>query len=709
MNDLASRLMIAELQDRLKSVGTVPEIHRIGLPEFNYRVEAVHGLEAYSLYDKNGSLTSPTYFPITQGVAASFNRSVYYNMGLVIGSEARIWAATGGLAKSKRPIGPSVRCPVLNLIRDPRWGRSDEAASEDPFLTAEFGKYVVLGVQGGNRSVAEVKHFAAYDIETNATFGHDGRKGFNANVTPFDWTDSYVVPFEAAISAARAKAYMCSYNAVNGTPSCANGKLSGLARSQWGMSGFVESDCDAVKDLQSNFHLASTDADASAMAINNGTDLDCGYTFDGIEDAVKDGTLTRAAVETSFKNAMRPLFEVGLFDDQEPEGVIKEGDIRSAMAFDAARQSLVLLKNNNSALPLAKDAKIALVGPLGFVKEQLVGPITIGPCVPAENPENLGGGYKEDYSCIETLNETLKPSYAAPGAVNITSMDDSLIPEAIAAALQADAVIFALGAGLETVDEADDLQSIALPGIQNKLVTSVCNVLPLSTPKIAVLVMGNQYSVSEWVNSVDAIVHAFIPSYGRKPAAVIVDALYGDNDGRFGKLPYTLYASEYVDGLDLTNMSFLGRGYRYYTGDLITYPFGHGLSYTTFSLTLEESLQRSDDLVEAKIIVQNLGDTMADEVVQLYFRPIELSQPVNTHLPMKRLFDFSRVRVAAHSSVVVVFRFSLDALSLVAKNGTRAVFPGKYEIFATNGNANSPEILVDVVIIENHASLVKSR
>lgn len=706
--DLAGRLEVSELIGRLKSDGVVPAVARIGLPEFNYRVEAIHGLEAYPL-QIDGKVAIPTYFPIAQGAAATFNRTVFENMGRVISSEARIWSRHGGLAKSKRPVGVSLRSPMVNVLRDPRWGRSDESPSEDPFLTSVFGNLVVKGLQDGRRCVSEVKHFAAYDIETNRNYEKDGREGFDAVVSDFDWEDTYVVPFRAALRDAHAMAYMCSYNAVNGRPSCANDALVSLARDEWGMRGFVESDCDAVGDLKNAYNLTSTDAGASRLAIENGTDLDCGSTFDGIQEALNDGTLRRETVENAFKNAMRPLFDIGLFDQQsEPEGVIEDASERAEMARDAARQSLVLLKNDNGLLPLDGNSKIALIGPLGFVREELVGPITIGPCVsqPKRMPQN---GYKEDYGCVETMNETLRPAFWSPGSENITSLNTSMISEAVSAALKADVVIFALGAGLETVDESEDLRNVSLPGIQNELVEAVRKAVDV--PLVVVLVMGNQFAVDSWIEDVDAVIDAFIPSHSTKPAQVIVDAIFGENCGKFGKLPYTLYPASYVDTLELTNMSFIGRGYRYSSS--WTFPFGFGLNYVSFSLSVAEYTY-SLSSIKFSVSVENCGDIAADEVVQIYFRPLLLlaagddaSPPPPPRLrPRKKLIDFARIRVGPRSRSPLVFDIDpQSSLSLVDERGRRAFFPGSYELLVTNGGEDEE---VSTVVLLAHFTLYSS-
>mmetsp|Transcript_21926 Transcript_21926/g.33805 ORF Transcript_21926/g.33805 Transcript_21926/m.33805 type:complete len:770 (+) Transcript_21926:55-2364(+) len=706
---LAKLLNRSELVSRLMTDHTSPAIERIGLPEFNYRIEAVHGLEAYCWKNGDESIVCPSYFPITQGVAASFNRSVFESMGIVIAEEAKLWSEVHSYGKGEKPMSLSVRCPIVNLLRDPRWGRSGEAASEDPYLSGEFGFGAVSGLQ--KIGAAEVKHFAAYTLETNAKYEKDGRKGFDAQVSAFDWTDSYVVAFERSIKDAGAWSYMCSYNAVNNTPSCANNKLSSLAKDDWKMNGFIESDCDAVGDLVDAYNIAANDSEASTIALTIGrTDLDCGDTFYNGLLSDDSNQVSDDDLRTAFMNAMRPLFAIGLFDPDSYSSYSDDDAVtimsqHQEAALDAARQSVVLLKNKDNVLPLDPDVdkKIALIGPLGFVREQLVGPVTIGPC-PGSVPQAQGllrGGYKEDYSCISTINETLKPAFASPGALNITDSSEALIDQAVALAKQADVVLFALGAGLETIDESNDLHNISLPGVQNKLVQKVIQATP-DLPHIAITIMPNQYAVDPWIDAVDAYLHCFIPS-GQTPASVIVDAIFG-RYVRFGKLPYTMYATNYTDLVDIANVSFINRGYRYYDGNLIVFPFGAGLSYSKFKVAIHNT-SATKSSITLTLRVTNLGDKDTDEVIQLYTRPVlPFPDTGGAPIPLRKLVDFDRVTVLKSSHALVTFNsISLDSFALVDVYGNRRVFPGHYELIATNGNAQdtNPDPIPIVIGEEN--------
>ena len=649
VQDLAARLSVEELAARLTSNSLTPAVDAVGLPAFNYRVEAIHGLEAYCIaLDATGDgerqrIICPTYFPSSQGMAASFNRSVFANFGAVVGREARIWANLHGNGKSERAMGLNVRCPMVNLLRDARWGRSGESASECPLLTSAFGAAVVDAIQrrdpasGAMLAISEVKHGFVYNLETS-------RKSFDAQVSKFDLMDTYLPPWAATLP--RARAYMCSYNAVNSVPACMNSFLAQTtARAHWNFSGFIESDCDSVGDIEVDFKLANDSAAASALAINAGCDIDCGGTFAGKEPhaasarraaavssrrrsstpgglagAVARNLTSLATLRTAFARAMRPIFETGQFDGINATSFATLGAAdaasHAALARDAAAQSLVLLKNTNGTLPLpARISSVALLGPLALARAELVGPVTIGPC-PGSHVSAAasgtgggawGGGYKGTYDCVPNLNESLHAIAAdvlapgatisvAPGAPSLTSTDTKDIAGAVVAARAADATILAVGSGLSVVDEGADLSSIALPGVQPQLVRAVAAALRGTGKPLVVLLIGaNALALDSWIEDVPALINCFIPS-GTWGAATMLAAAFGRAGNRFGKLPYTHYVEDYAAAVPVTSMSFAapmpnphgvpGRSYRFLrnASRWSTHGFGFGLSYTSFTL-----------------------------------------------------------------------------------------------------------------------------
>ena len=719
---LAAALTLPELICRLTSDKPCPAIDRIGLPSFNYRVEAIHGLEAVCIALENGTHICPTYFPTSQGMVATFNRTVASSYGRVVGREARIWTNLNGFGKGNHPMGVNVRCPMVNLLRDPRWGRSGEAPSECPLLTSRFGQDVVEALQSaddkinGTRTmlaIAEVKHGFVYNVETN-------RKSFDAKVTSFDLMDTYLPPFAATLRDGGAKAYMCSYNAIcldggECVPSCASRFLSNsTARAHWAFQGFIESDCDSVGDIYENFgfngsHDSTT---ASALALEGGTDIDCGKTYGdkhgGLAAAVAQKLTTEDAIRRAFVRAMTPVFAAGQFDALDSTTFTKLGPSaipgHQAAAKDAARQSMTLLRNDRGALPLslAGVGKIALVGPLSLSRAELVGPVTIGPCIgSAAFPLRLQGGYKGTYDCIPNLNETLHVALdgstatlaVAPGMETLT--DPTFDAAAVSAAVDgADAVVVAVGTGLSVVDEGADLASIDLPGAQVKLLKSV---LKAGKRTIVVLISANAMALDGWLDTGNpasfALLNTFIPS-GNWGAEIIVETLLGENR-RFGKLPYTHYTGDYVNKIPLTTMSFSdapGRSYRYVEEEYVTFPFGYGLSYNPMNFSLSAISSRecdtARDTIDVAIAVSNPpgGAAADDEVVMAFMVPDPKVDVGGAPLPKRQLVDFQRISVPDGRSADVHFVISCGDLTLVDQHGRKGLWPGdRYKLVFTDG------------------------
>ena len=580
-------------------------------------------------------------------------------------------------------------------------------------------------------AIAEVKHGFVYNVETN-------RKSFDANVTSFDLMDTYLPPFAATLRDGKAHGYMCSYNAVcldggECVPSCASRFLSNsTARAHWAFQGFVESDCDSVGDIYENFgfngsHDSTT---ASALAMAGGCDIDCGKTYNdkhgGLAAAVAQNLTSEKAVRDAFIRAMTPVFAAGQFDALNSTTFTKLGPSaipgHQRAAKDAARQSMTLLRNDHGALPLslAGMSKIALIGPLSLSRAELVGPVTIGPCLGSAATmgtfpsKRLQGGYKGTYDCVPNLNETLHRALAANGsAVNLevapgmaSLTDPSFDAAAVSAAMDgADAVIVAVGTGLSVVDEGADLASIDLPGAQVELLKAV---LKTGKRTIVVLISANAMALDGWLDSGNpssfALLNTFIPS-GNWGAEIIVETLLGVNR-RFGKLPYTHYRGEYVHKIPLTTMSFSdapGRSYRYVEEQYVTFPFGFGLSYNPMNLSLfaihSRECDTASDTIDVLIAVENpVGGAAADdEVVMAFMVPDPNVAVGGAPLPKRQLVDFQRISVLDGRSTDVHFSISCGDLTLVDQRGRKGLWPGDgYKLIFTDGVDQEVEVAFGV-------------
>ncbi len=346
---------IGQLGDR------APAIPRLHLPGYNWWSEGLHGIA------RNGYAT---VFPQAIGLAATFDPALMEQVGDTISTEARAKfnvATNHGQLDAARNGGLTLWSPNINIFRDPRWGRGQETYGEDPFLTAALGTGFVRGIQGHDpfylKADATPKHFAAHSGP------EEGRDGFNAPATPHDLADTYLPAFHALITDAKAAAIMCSYNAIDGTPSCANAEtLQTRLRDLWHFSGYVVSDCDAVGNISKDHHFAPDNVHGAALALKAGTDLDCGSTYNALNQALAQHLITEQDINRSLHRLLLARLHLGLLDAPacNPYDVIAASEIDSPahrlLALQAAEESIVLLKNDG-ILPLASGKKIAIIGP----------------------------------------------------------------------------------------------------------------------------------------------------------------------------------------------------------------------------------------------------------------------------------------------------------------------------------------------------------
>jgi len=367
--DLVRRMTLEEKVSQMLDVA--PAIPRLGVPAYNWWNEALHGIA------RNGYAT---VFPQSIGLAASWDTDLMHQIAGVIGTEGR--AKYNEAIRNddhSRFAGLTFWSPNINIFRDPRWGRGMETFGEDPFLTASMGVEFVRGLQGDNPKYLELvstpKHFAV----------HSGpeplRHGFNVDVSEHDLEDTYLAAFRATIVEGRADSIMCAYNAIDGTPACANSRLMQQhLRGDWGFNGYSVSDCDAVADISRGHHFAANTEQAAADATKAGTDLDCGSTYKELISAVNDHLLSESNIDTAVVRLFTARMRLGMFDPQEdvPFNAIPSTEVNSAphreLALQAARESIVLLKNRDETLPLKPSIrKIAVVGPTADLLESIEG------------------------------------------------------------------------------------------------------------------------------------------------------------------------------------------------------------------------------------------------------------------------------------------------------------------------------------------------
>ncbi|MBV9929295.1 MAG: glycoside hydrolase family 3 C-terminal domain-containing protein [Acidobacteria bacterium] len=368
VDDLVSRMTLEEKVSQM--MNRAAAIERLGVPEYEWWNEALHGVARAGI---------ATVFPQAIGMAATWNPELIREIGDVVSTEARAkHHEAARLGDRGRYKGLTFWSPNINIFRDPRWGRGQETFGEDPYLTSRIGVAYVKGLQGDDpkylKVVSSVKHYAV----------HSGpepeRHTFDAKIDERDMRETYLPAFRATILEGKAEGLMCAYNSLNGEPACANKKLFDILRREWAFGGHVVSDCAAVEDIWKGHKFKPTEGEASAVAVKTGTDLTCGREYRSLVQAVKDGFITEAEIDVAVKRLMRTRFRLGLFDPPElvkyAQIPISENDTPAhrALSLRAAREAIVLLKNDNDTLPLRKDLKtIAVIGPNADAPDVLLG------------------------------------------------------------------------------------------------------------------------------------------------------------------------------------------------------------------------------------------------------------------------------------------------------------------------------------------------
>ncbi|TKY61728.1 beta-D-xylosidase 2 [Spatholobus suberectus] len=579
VKDLIGRLTLQEKVRLL--VNNAAAVPRLGIKGYEWWSEALHGVSNVGPGTKfNAQFPGATSFPQVITTAASFNASLWEAIGQVVSDEARAMY-NGGTA------GLTYWSPNVNIFRDPRWGRGQETPGEDPVLAGRYAASYVRGLQGtdGNRLkvAACCKHFTAYDLDN---WNGVDRFHFNAQVSKQDIEDTFDVPFRMCVSEGKVASVMCSYNQVNGVPTCADPNLlKKTVRGLWHLDGYIVSDCDSVGVFYGNQHYTSTPEESAADAIKAGLDLDCGpFLAVHTQDAVKKGLLSEADVNGALVNTLTVQMRLGMFDGEPsahaygnlgPKDVCKPA--HQELALEAARQGIVLLKNTGPVLPLSSQRHhtVAVIGPNSNATVTMIG-----------NYAGIACGYTSPLQGIGRYARTIHQL----GCENIACNNDKLFGPAINAARQADATVLVMGLDQSIEAETVDRAGLLLPGRQQDLVSKVA--AASKGPTILVLMSGGPVDITFAKNDprVVGILWAGYP--GQAGGAAIADTLFGTaNPG--GKLPVTWYPEEYLTKLPMTNMAmrasksagYPGRTYRFYNGRVV-YPFGHGLTYTHFVHTL---------------------------------------------------------------------------------------------------------------------------
>lgn len=636
---------------------------RLGIP-VDFTNEGIRGVEAYRTTD----------FPTQLAMGNTWNKDLVYKEGEITGLEGRAMGYT------------NVYAPILDVARDQRWGRMEESYGEAPYLVAQLGTAMVKGMQKNHNVASTAKHYALYSDNFGA------REGMARTDPQIPLREAYTLltyPFERVIKNANILGVMSSYNDYDGVPITGSKFwLTKKLRDEYGFKGYVVSDSDAVEYLATKHHVAKDQEDAVAMAVNAGLNVRTNFTppetmILPLRKDVKDGKVSMATLNSRVADVLRVKFWEGTFDhpyieDAEKSKRTVENPEHKKIALQASREVLVLLKNQDDILPLSKNVNsIAVIGPNAddaSYSGTHYGPLGNNPVTVLAGIKNkLGSKVTVSYEKgVNLVDKTWPESQVLPQP--LTAEEKSGIADAVAAALKSDVSVLVIGGNTKTAGENKSGTSLALPGHQLDLVKAV-----VATGKPVVVVFINSQPISfNWIKeNVKGILEAWYP--GEYGGTAVADVLFGDyNPG--GKLSVTFPRS-----VGQLPMNFPSKpNAQTDAGDQVRlkgklYPFGYGLSYTTFkysNLQIKPEGNHTESNVKVSFDVTNTGQREGDEVVQMYTHQLVTS--VTTF--EKNLRGFDRVHLKPGETKTVNFTLTPDDLSIWNEDNHFVVEPGTFKV-----------------------------
>lgn len=685
VNDLVGRLTLDEKISQM--LNQAPAIERLGIPAYNWWNECLHGIGRSGI--------NVTVFPQAIGMAATFDDEALLKMASITSDEA--WAIneesnrTGHVGEQYR--GLTFWTPNINIFRDPRWGRGQETYGEDPYLTSRMGTAMVHGLQGNDpkylKASACAKHYAVHSGP------EPGRNKFNVAVSTYDLWDTYLPAFRSLVVDAKVSAVMCAYNRYDGQPCCGNDLLmTDILRNQWKFTGYVTSDCGAVEDFFRNHKTQPDAASASADAVLHGTDLECGGAYHKLGDAVKNNLITEKQIDVSVKRLFMTRFKLGMFDPRDrvpyskiPMSVV-ECKANQEHALKMARESMVLLRNQKNILPLAKTVKrIVVMGPNADNGEVQLG--------------NYNGFPTVNVTPLKGIQDKNKAEVVYVKGTEYVAENKDAAEKALKAISGADVVVFVGGISprLEGEDGdagkdgsagffGGDRTNISLPTVQTNLMKQI---KLAGIPLVFVCMSGSAVGFEWEAENADAIIQAWYG--GQSAGTAIADVLFGDYNPA-GRLPVTFYKN--TDDLPpITDYSMSNRTYRYYQGEPL-YPFGFGLSFTSFGYEWKQKPQTSfadGAFISFTVNVKNTGKMDGDEVVQVFIR-----YPKGKGLPNNEMRQFKRIHLIRSDKQTLAFKIPVADLRKWDKslNGMN-VFKGEYQI-SVGGSSDDQRLVATLNI-----------
>ncbi|MCA9918438.1 MAG: glycoside hydrolase family 3 C-terminal domain-containing protein [Anaerolineales bacterium] len=657
-----------------------------------------------------------TCFPQIIGLASTWEPELTRQMANVVRRQMKAAGAHQGLS------------PLLDVVRDPRWGRVEETFGEDPYLVALNGAQFVQGLQGENwqeRVIATAKHFVGYGVP-------DG--GFNwnpAHIPARELREIYLLPFETAVKTTHLQSVMNGYNELDGVPCAANEELlDTILRQEWGFDGVVVSDYFAVDQLQQAHHVTGNKAESAVRALAAGIDIELPGTdcYGGpLKSAIEQGEIDVALIDRSVARLLTQKFALGLFENPyvEADAVALDTPAERQLAREIAQKSIILLKNEDDLLPLPKNVgRIAVIGPQADSTRHLVGDYAYiahieslmearaqgqpGMAMPVPDAMEVDDAFVPMHTILQALRDKVSAGteflYAKGCAV--LGADRSGFAEAVTAAANADVALLFLGgkSGLTddcTCGEARDRADLNLTGVQQELLEAV---YATGTPTVLVLVNGRPLSTTWAADNIPAIVEAWLP--GEEGAEAVADVLFGDfNPG--GKLPITV--PRHVGQVPIFYNHKPSGGRSHWKGDYVDlshkplWSFGFGLSYTQFDITnlrVEQTAVSTNESISISVDISNVGQRAGSEVVQLYVR----DEVASVTRPLKELKGFQRVQLEPGETRTVTFTLAANQLAFYDSQMRFALEPGTIKLMVGTSSDDLP-LVVEIEVVGETAVL----
>jgi beta-glucosidase len=666
VRDLISRMTLGEkLSQFIHNADGIP---RLGMAPYNFWSEGLHGV------GRNGRAT---VFPQVIGMSATWNPALVKSIASATADEgrAKFHETLRNKGETNLYQGLTFWSPNINLFRDPRWGRGQETWGEDPFLTGEMGMAYVQGLQGDDpkylKTAACAKHFAVHSGPEKL------RHSFDAKVSYRDLNESYLPAFKKLVIEGKVEAVMGAYNRVLGEPACASKLLiHDILRGEWGFTGHVVSDCWALSDVHEGHHYTSGPVETAALALKIGCDLSCGCTFEHLGEALEQRLISQADVDLALSRVLTTRFKLGMFDppDQVPYASMPMSVVGSKkhrdLAYRAALESAVLLKNKDHILPIASQVKsIFVTGPAAASLDVLLGNyygindkmVTFIEGIVDRLPEGIRLEYRP--GCQWTQESGILHNRAEDEAIGA---DLTIVCTGTSPLMEGEEGESILNA------EAGDRTLLELPAVQQEFIRKLAK---LGARIVLVLTGGSPIALGDITDLVEAILFVWYP--GQEGGRAVASLLFGDASPS-GKLTIT-FPKATTDLPPFEDYSMAERTYRFATKEPL-FPFGFGLSYTRFeylNLSIIPPIEPTRGLRVA-VTLKNSGTVAADEVFQLYLSGVD----INTPAPLYQLIAFRRVRLKSGQVKTIRISIPPEMLMLFDDDGQQKLVPGNYKLIA---------------------------